>query len=244
MSRILVTGSTEGVGYATADALLTDGHDVVVHARNDQRLDAVHDLEARGALTVVGDLSDPDQVDGLAEQVRRIGVVDAVVHNAGVIDGPALLQVNLLAPYVLTARIPASRLIYLSSSMHRGGRADLAHLDGSDARSRASYSDSKLFLTVLMAGLARRRPDVVAHAVDPGWVPTRMGGPGASDDLALAHVTQAWLAVTDDPEALVSGRYWHHRRVEEPHPAVRDAAFQDDLLAALATRTGIDLPAC
>lgn len=68
-----------------------------------------------------------------------------------------------------------------------------------------------------------------------------MGGPGASDDLASAHVTQTWLATTDDSDALVSGRYWHHRRVEQPHAAVTDAAFGAELVAALAARTGVDL---
>ncbi|SIO84957.1 hypothetical protein [Nocardiopsis sp. JB363] len=83
---------------------------------------------------------------------------------------------------------------------------------------------------------------MLTHAVDPGWVPTKMGGPSASDDLALGHVTQAWLATTHEREALVSGRYWHHRRTEVPHPAVHDERFQDELLAALAHHTGIDSP--
>ena len=125
--------------------------------------------------------------------------------------------------------------------MHRGGRPDLAGVDWTGKRETHSYSDAKLFVTTLMAAVARLRPDVVAHAVDPGWVPTRMGGPGASDDLALAHVTQAWLATTADPEALVSGRYWHHQRTEKPHPAVHDEAFQDALLSSLAEQTGVGL---
>ncbi|MFC0675211.1 SDR family NAD(P)-dependent oxidoreductase [Brachybacterium hainanense] len=144
MSRILVTGSTDGVGRATAAALLDEDHDVVVHARSLQRLAAIEDLTARGARAVVGDLADPAEVEGIAEQAHGIGPVDAVIHNAGVIDGPDMLQVNVLAPYVLTAHVPASRLIYLSSSMHRGGRADLSRIDGSGAA--ATYSDSKLFV--------------------------------------------------------------------------------------------------
>ncbi|MBD7956441.1 SDR family NAD(P)-dependent oxidoreductase [Microbacterium sp. Sa4CUA7] len=240
MARILVTGSTDGVGRATAASLLDDGHDVVVHARNQQRLGAVEELIARGAVSVVGDLADADEVEGVAEQANQIGAFDAVIHNAGVIDGPDMLQVNMLAPYVLTAQIPAPRLVYLSSSMHRGGHAEVSRID--ENGTRASYSDSKLFVTALMAAVARRWPGRVAHAVDPGWVPTRMGGPSASDDLALAHVTQAWLVTTEDPEALVSGRYWHHQRVEQPHPAVHDEGFQDDLLAALAEHTGVELP--
>jgi hypothetical protein len=70
-----------------------------------------------------------------------------------------------------------------------------------------------------------------------------MGGTGASDDLALAHVTQAWLATTDDPEALVSGRYWHHQETEKPYPAVHDTDSQNHLLASLAEQTRVHLPA-
>lgn len=240
MARILITGSTDGIGRATAEALLHDGHAVVVHARTSARLSAVQQLVDRGAAGIVGDLADLDQVHGLVEQANALGPFDAVVHNAGVTQG-AVVPVNVTAPYLMTALIPASRHVYLSSGMHRSGRPDLTGVKWSGTDTRHSYSDSKLFVTALMAAVARLWPNVLAHAVDPGWVPTKMGGSHASDDLALAHVTQVWLATTDDPEALVSGRYWHHRRVQQPHPAVHDVHFQDDLLAALAAHTGVSL---
>ena len=239
MSRILVTGSSDGLGRAAAEALLDDGHTVVVHARTSGRLAAVKDLLDRGAQAVVGDLARLDEVRGLAEQANALGRFDAVIHNAGVISGPSLLPVNVVAPFVLTAEMDRpDRLIYLSSSMHHGGHADLAGVDWSGKRQTHSYSDSKLFVTALAAAVARLWPGVSAHAVDPGWVPTRMGGPGASDDLRLGHVTQAWLAVSDSPEALTSGRYWHHQRTQKPHQAVRDERFQSALLDSLAAHTG------
>ena len=243
MKRILITGSTDGVGRATADALLDDLHHVVVHARTTARLAVVQDLIDRGAEAVIGDLSDLHEVRDLVAQANSLGPFDAVVHNAGVLHG-AVLPVNVTAPYLMTAGIELpGRLIYLSSSMHRGGHPDLSGVDWTGKRETRSYSDAKLFVTTLMAAVARIRPDIVTHAVDPGWVPTRMGGPGANDNLALAHVTQAWLATTADPEALVNGRYWHHQRTEEPHPAVHDKGFQNDLLSSLAAQTGVELPA-
>ncbi|MGY3126712.1 NAD(P)-dependent dehydrogenase (short-subunit alcohol dehydrogenase family) [Agrococcus sp. UYP33] len=242
MDRILVTGSTDGVGRATAEALLDAGHGVVPHARTTSRLDAIANLVDRGAEAIVGDLSRLEEVHDLVEQANALGPFDTVIHNAGVLRGP-VLPVNVTAPYVMTAGIPASRLIYLSSGMHRGGRPDIAGVDWIRETGTRSYSDSKLFVTALMAAVARLRPDVVAHAVDPGWVPTRMGGPGASDDLALAHVTQVWLATTTDDEARAPGRYWHHRKVQETHPAVGDVDFQQALLASLAEQTGIELAA-
>ena len=241
MKRVLITGSTDGVGRSTAEALIDDGHQVVVHARTAARLAAVQHLLDHGAEAIVGDLSDLNEVHDLVEQANSLGPFDAVIHNAGVLRG-AVLPVNVTAPYLMTAGIERSgRLIYLSSSMHRGGRPDLSGVDWAGKRATHSYSDSKLFVTTLMTALARIRPEVIAHAVDPGWVPTRMGGPGASDSLALAHVTQAWLATTSDPEALVSGRYWHHQRTEKTHPAVHDEGFQDELLSSLSEQTGVAL---
>ena len=128
----------------------------------------------------------------------------------------------------------------LSSGMHRRGRADLDDLqwerrpwDGGQA-----YSDSKLFDAVLAGAVARHRPDVLSNAVEPGWVPTKMGGPTAPDDLSLAPVTQAWLAVSNDVEAVTSGGYFYHQHPRHTHPAVDDQQFQDQLLASCEALTG------
>jgi NAD(P)-dependent dehydrogenase (short-subunit alcohol dehydrogenase family) len=238
MSRIFITGSADGLGQAAARTLLGDGHEVIVHARSAERLAAVNDLIERGAATVVGDLADLDQTRAVADQVNQLGDLDAVIHNAGIYSGPQILPVNIVAPYVLTALIDRpQRLVYLSSGSHYGGRADLTGVDWSGQSSTGSYSDSKLFVTTLAVAVARIWPDVYSNAVDPGWVPTRMGGPGAPDDLRLGHLTQEWLATSNEPEARSSGGYWFHQRLRTPHPAVRDTHFQDSLLAALARFT-------
>ena len=241
MAHIFITGSADGLGRAAAETLLGDGHKVIVHARSAERLANVNALIARGASAVVGDLADLDQTRAVADQVDRLGPVDAVIHNAGVLSGPHLLPVNVVAPYLLTALVRAERLVYLSSDMHHGGRPTVAGLDWSGQSATASYSDSKLLVTTLAVAVARLWPDVHSNAVDPGWVPTRMGGPGAPDDLRLGHLTQEWLATSDEPEARTSGGYWFHKRRRSPHPATLDPRFQDDLLAALARFTGAPL---
>lgn len=241
MARVFVTGSTDGLGRAAAAALLGDGNSVVVHARNPERAATLGDLTKRGADVVVGDLADLAETRGVAEQVNRLGVMDAVIHNAGVVSGPQVLPVNVVAPYALTALISRPhRLVYLSSGMHRGGRPSLTGLDWSGHRP-ASYSASKLFVTTLMAAVARLWPDVHTNAVDPGWVPTKMGGAGAPDDLTLGHVTQVWLATSDDAEALATGGYWFHQQRFAPHRSVTDPQFQDQLLTELARHTGVRL---
>lgn len=227
MARVFITGSADGLGRLAAQTLIGEGHEVVVHVRNDDRLDAVRDLDAE---VVVGDLADVEQTRDVARAVNRLGRMDAVIHNAGVLGGPDAWPVNVVAPYLLTALIERpQRLIYLSSGMHRGGHVDAA------AR---SYSDSKLFVTALAFTVARLWPDVFSNAVDPGWVPTRMGGRSAPDDLGLGHLTQEWLATSDDPEARTSGGYWYHQQRSDPHPAVRDPRFQDQVVDGLAAVTG------
>jgi NAD(P)-dependent dehydrogenase (short-subunit alcohol dehydrogenase family) len=238
MMRVFITGSADGLGLKAAQTLLAEGHGVVVHARNANRLRAIQALLDRGAEAVVGDLSDLQQTRHVAEWVNHIGAMDTVIHNAGVYSGPQVLPVNVVAPYLLTALIEApKRLIYLSSPMHRGGRADMTGVDWTGA-TPGSYSDSKLFVTVLANAVARIWPDVISNAVDPGWVPTKMGGRGAPDDLRLGHLTQEWLATSKDPEALTSGGYWHHQQRAEPAPAADDRSFQDRLLEELAGFTG------
>jgi NAD(P)-dependent dehydrogenase (short-subunit alcohol dehydrogenase family) len=135
--------------------------------------------------------------------------------------------------------------VYLSSGMHRGGTSSVDDLDWNRRRWNGSqaYSDSKLYDTVFAFAIARRWPDVLSNAVEPGWVATKMGGPGAPDDLSLAPVTQAWLAVSDDPAAMVSGALFYHQRPREVSPAARSHQFQDELLVALAELTGVKLPA-
>jgi NAD(P)-dependent dehydrogenase (short-subunit alcohol dehydrogenase family) len=241
MTRVFITGSADGLGRLAAQTLLDDGHKVVVHARNSDRLTAIRDLVDRGAAAVVGDLSDLEETRGIARDVNRLGRMDAVIHNAGVYTGPQVTPVNIVAPYLLTALLDRPpRLVYLSSGAHRSGRANLDGIDWT-GRAARSYSDSKLFVTTLAFAVARLWPDVFSNAVDPGWVPTRMGGPGAPDDLRLGHLTQEWLATSEDPEARTSSGYWYHQRRIEPHAAVHDRRFQDQLLDDLARFTATRL---
>ena len=255
MARILITGSAQGLGKAAAVRLLDDGHDLVAHARDHDRAAALSDLTRRGANVVVGDLASEEQTRRVADQVNRLGRMDAIIHNAGVYGDaqrtpgpeghPRVLAVNTLAPYLLTGLIePPDRLIYLTSDMHVSGDDSLHDLDWTGRRwnSTQAYCDSKLFVTALALAVARCWPSVISHAVDPGWVPTRMGGPGATDNLEQGHLTQTWLATTDDPQATASGQVWHHHSPAPVADAARDPAFHSRLLIRLADLTGYELP--
>ena len=254
MSRIFITGSTDGLGLAAARTLMADGHDVLLHARSPQRAAALSDIAPSSAGVVIGDLNNAVETRAIADQVNRIGRMNAIIHNAGIYlersrgsnpEGHAkVLAVNTLAPYILTALIERpQRLIYLSSGMHRGASGSLRDIDWKERRwdSSTAYSESKLFVVALAFAVARRWSDVLSNAVDPGWVPTKMGGPGAPDDLTQGHLTQTWLAVSDDAEAQVTGGYWHHREQRKPAAEALDHDFQDRLVAKLAELTGLSL---
>src|ERR1051326_5634396 len=254
MSRVFITGSTDGLGYAAARALIEDGHEVVLHARSHERATALADLAKKSLGIVLGDLSSAVDTQWIAQQVNSIGRMDAVIHNAGIYRVPSrsataeghakTLAVNTLAPYMLTALIERpDRLIYLSSGMHRGGDGSLRDIDWVERRwdATTAYSESKLYLTALAFAVARHWPGVLSNAVDPGWVPTKMGGAGAPDDLEMGYLTQTWLATSDDAAAKVSGGYWYHRREQEASADVADPGFQDALLERLAGLTGIRL---
>lgn len=255
MSRIFITGSTEGLGRAAASSLMAQGHRVVLHARSEDRAAAVEDLRSRGADLVVGDLSSAAETRGVADQVNALGRMDAVIHNAGVYNLPGrgattegfpiMLAVNTLAPYVLTALIERpGRLIYLSSGLHRGGEGSLADIDWASRPwdTAKAYAESKLQVVALALAFARRWPQTLSNAVDPGWVRTRMGGPSAPVDLETGQRTQTWLAASEDPAAKVTGRYWRHLKTEAPAREAADADFQDKLLAKLAALTGVEPP--
>ena len=152
--------------------------------------------------------------------------------------------VNTLAPYLLTALIARpQRLVFLTSGLHRNGQPDLGDVQWRQRRWSGSqaYSNSKLFVVALAFGVARRWPDVLSNAVDPGWVSTKMGGPPAPDDFEQGAETQVWLAVSDERAALVSGQYFHHKSVGAAHPATADVNFQNQLLDACAQLTGVSL---
>lgn len=124
-----------------------------------------------------------------------------------------------------------------------GGGGPLQDIDWTQRRWNAgqAYAESKLYATTLAFAVARRWPSVLSNAVDPGWVPTKMGGPGAPDDLEMGHLTQTWLATSSDPAALTSGGYWHHRTLRSPAAEALDPGFQDRLLGLLGDLTGVTL---
>ncbi len=256
MARIFITGSADGLGLMEAQMLVAQGHEVVVHGRSQQRANEALSL-VPGALTAVaGDLAHIAETKSLADRVNELGPFDAVIHNAGVYgdshcvgtaDGlPEIFVVNSLAPYILTCLIRRpKRLVYTSSGLHRSGDASLKDLAWRSRRCSASsaYADSKLHMVILAFAVARKWPDVLANAMEPGWAATKMGGRGAPVSIEEGSKTQVWLAASRDKEALVSGRYFYHQKIRSFHPAAADPAVQEKYLSECSRLSGIAVPA-
>jgi NAD(P)-dependent dehydrogenase (short-subunit alcohol dehydrogenase family) len=256
MARIFITGSADGLGQLAARQLTEEGHQVVLHGRSPERAQQALAAVPQAETAVHGELSTLAGMHQVAEQVNQLGRFDAVIHNAAIyqtpqrmptVDGlPQLLAVNSLAPYVLTCLMTRpDRLVYLSSGMHGQGDASLRDLTWQEQpwNTTRAYSDSKLHVVLLAFAVARRWPNVLSNAVNPGWVPTKMGGPNAPDSLSEGFRTQTWLAAGTDPKSLLTGQYLYHQRPGSVHPQAADPDRQDHLLLAFERLTGVAFPA-
>ncbi len=240
MARIFISGSADGLGLLASKELIALGHQVVLHARNDERGREALEKAPGAEAVVTADLSQPGQTIDLAEKVNAMGHFDAVIHNAGVYIAPPseLLAVNTLAPYILTSLLHRpQRMIYLSSNMHMHGRVRMDDLQA--VTIGATYSDTKLHMLMLCKAVARKWPAVYSNAVNPGWVPTKMGGRGAPDDLEKGYQTQVWLATSEDEKAKISGRYFFHGKEARSNPEADDVIRQEKLLSVCEGITGV-----
>lgn len=242
MARVFITGSSDGLGLLSAKSLIEQGHGVALHARNAQRRQDTLKKISGAEAVLVGDLSDIDETRQLANEVNSLGIFDAIIHNAGVYQASSkeMFTVNTLAPYILTCLIRRpQRLIYLSSGMQLQGTAKLDYFKANI--DRVNYSDTKLHVLMLSMAIARKWPDVYSNTVNPGWVPTKMGGQGAPDDLHKGYETQLWLATSNDNGAKVSGRYFFHRKEARYNAEAGDVQLQERFMNACKELTGVSL---
>jgi NAD(P)-dependent dehydrogenase (short-subunit alcohol dehydrogenase family) len=255
MARVFVTGSADGLGKMAAQLMVDAGHEVALHARNEQRAGDARASIPGAKAVVIGDLSSIAATREVATQVNQLGTFDAIIHNAAVgyrerkreVDGlPHVFVINSLAPYILTALIKRpKRLVYMSSGMHQGVDAGLDDLTWAHRSWNGStaYAQSKLHNVILAFAVARKWPDVLSNAVDPGWVATKMGGTGAPGDLDAAPRTQVWLATSEDRAAKVTGGYFHHMKPRPANLVAADKSIQERFLAECARLAGVPFPA-
>lgn len=243
MSKIFITGSSDGLGSLAAKALVKRGHKVTLHGRNKQRAADAEKACPGSEGALVCDLSSIEETKGLAKELNDRGPFDCIIHNAGVMrvissskgaEGiPTLFATNTLAPYILTSLVkPPKRLIFLSSQMHQSGDPSLQNLQS------CGYSDSKFHNTALAFYFAKKFPGCEVNSLDPGWVQTKMGGPGASDDIQKSIESYVMLAEGCNK----TGEHWYHSRPRSWKKEAGDASLQEKLIKELENVSGISPP--
>ncbi|KAL1599816.1 hypothetical protein SLS60_007621 [Paraconiothyrium brasiliense] len=259
MARIFITGSSDGLGSIVAQRLVARGHSVVLHARSAQRADDATKACPGAETVVTGDLSSLTDTKKLADDVNKLGSFDCVIHNAGLFrnpwsetaDGiPPLAAVNTLAPYILTCLINRpKRLVFVSSDMHQSGDGSLEDILWRQRGEKGydpikAYRASKVHNVMFAKAFARRWADVKSNSLDPGWLPTKMGGANASGDTEAAVATYVMLAEGEEKDAQRSGIYYNPGPTEGRAQAVTDdEKAQESLLQICADFTGVQLPA-
>jgi len=256
MGKVFITGSSDGIGLKTGQILISNGHEVVFHARNAARAEETKALLGMDTPIVTGDLSSLSDTSELASAADKLGPYDVIIHNAGIGGGAdnrvvtkdgfeQIFQINVIAPYLLTSLMgKAEKMIYLSSGLEADGRADLDDVmyEKRNFHSMQAYSDSKLYDVMIAFAVARLWNGVLSNAVDPGWIRTKLGGTNATDNLDRGAETQVWLTDGKDPSSLVTGKYFKWKQELTANPAAYDTSLQDRLLEICAKLTGVEFP--
>ncbi len=252
---ILITGATDGIGLETAKKLAADGHRLVLHGRNPDKLSSSQQAIGGDTTTLTADLSQLSQVRKFSEEAReQLGQLDVLINNAGVYKMPnpitkdgldARFVVNTIAPYVLTrALLPAlgrdGRVVNVSSAAQ--APVDVAALNGErPLGDMDAYAQSKLAIVIWTQALATAHPNgPMFVAVNPGSLlaskMVREGFGVAGSDLSIGANILSDAALSDRFRGK-SGNYFDNDSgaFAPPHHAAGNFAHNAAVMAALDT---------
>jgi len=265
---ILVTGSTDGIGKATAKALARQGHRVLLHGRDREKGRAVlGEFASEGSTEpdlFTADLSTLPGVRALAREVSdRYERLDVLLNNAGIYLGERVLTadgfettlaVNLVAPFllshlllpVLSAAAPA-RIVNVASSAHFDAPGiDWENLQGErEYDGWGAYARSKLGVVLFTAGFARELDpgEITVNCLHPGVICTKLLRSAfpvyPCDTPEAGSRTSVYLATSPRVDG-VTGKYFDGMREARPSAASRDRKTQDRLIAWLGKAAGLE----
>lgn len=259
---LLITGSTDGIGLETAKMLVSQGHRVLLHGRNPEKLENVERMLAGLADSgniegYIADLSHLADVEILAKEVAgRHARLDVLINNAGVFHTPEPITqdghdirfvVNTLAPYLLTQRLvpligASGRVINLSSAAQ--SPVDPEALAGRVVLPDdfSAYAQSKLALTMwsrsMALSLEEEGPAIIA--VNPGsLLGTKMVKEGfgvAGNDIRIGAEILVRAALSDE-FGTASGRYFDNDmgQFTSPHPDALDTRKCEEIVRVIET---------
>ena len=264
---ILVTGGTSGIGKEIVKKLASSDTTVVFTARSaekgeEMKKEITQKTGKNSVEYIVCDLSSFASIRACAEEFKKSHQrLDVLINNAGVlpqerrdsVDGVELnLAVNFLAPFLLTdlllpilRRSAPSRIVNVSSSMHKEGRINFADLESKKSFDKyAAYAQSKLGLLLFTKKLAKDLDGsgVTVNALNPGIVGTEMTMQNVrkmNPMLAFFYKhtlltpeqgaeASVYLA-TSSEVASVSGEYFERKKIAPASPLASDMAVADKL---------------
>ena len=248
MKTVLITGATDGIGLASASALLALDWRVLVHGRSESRARSVaHNLSTAGgaAIPVWGDFTRLREVAALADQVRTLAPsLSVLINNAGVYDKQRAVTedgfertfaVNYLAHFLLTRRLlpcllaaPGARVIHVSSGTHHAGQ-----LDFTDLQFATRYDAYQAYCNSKLANV------LFSNALHPGVIATKLLRVGFGADgapVASGAETSVHLATSPALEARTGG-YFSEGRTAKAARAAGDLDLAERLWAVSETLT-------
>lgn len=259
---ILITGSTDGIGYETAKMLAVKEHHVLVHGRNPQKLaKVVEELKSLAPdATIEGyvaDLSSLAEVEHLAKEVKeKHAHLDVLINNAGVYKVPSVttkdsldvrFMVNTIAPYLLTQRLldlftTSGRIVNLSSQAQAPVNLNALVSPDAKADDGSVYAQTKLAITMWSAYLAEqlKGKGPLFVAVNPAsflgskLVKEAYGLDG--HDLSIGADILCRAALSDE-FADANGKYYDNdsRRFAAPHADAQNSAKNEKLVEVMNT---------
>jgi NAD(P)-dependent dehydrogenase (short-subunit alcohol dehydrogenase family) len=266
---ILVTGSTDGIGFVSAAELAKKGFKVIIHGRNALRAEEAKKKiqnELGGNLnleTVEGELSSFASVRKMASEIlKRFERIDVLLNNAGVFmpqlviteDGyEATFQINYLSHFLLTLLlfkiIPkgSGRIINVSSMAHSSVPLDFNNLRGEKSYDPYdAYSRSKLANILFTYKLAReiKATGITVNALHPGVIATKLlaAGWGATfgTNVERGAETSIFLATSENVKN-ITGKYFSNKRETRSSEVSYDEKLQDELWEFSLRATGLDV---
>lgn len=259
---ILITGSTDGIGFETAKRLIAEGHHVLLHGRNPKKLEGAQQEVASvgescggSAEAYVADLTDMNAVEALAKDItEKHESLDVIINNAGIFktSNPTLenghdvrFLVNTIAPYLLTKRLlpilkPYSRVINVSSAAQ--APVDLRALAGKGRMPHGvAYSQSKLAITMWTREMALEHKETgpIFIAINPAsFLGTKMVKEGYGvdgNDIGIGADILRRAALSKDFGQRANGKYFDNDqgRFAPPHPDGLDSDMAKDVIRVM-----------
>lgn len=203
VKTILITGSTDGIGKHLAKKLASEGHHMILHGRNPQKLELttqeVRAVSLRGRVfSYLADFSKLEDVYRFVGEIKRdFQTLDVLFNNAGIYAGKErkasaenvelTFMLSVLVPYILTTELspllekaPDGRVINTSSYMHHFAKVkDLDFGFENDYSPSLAYNNSKLYTIWMTRYLARdfflRGSNITVNSYHPGLISTNLG---------------------------------------------------------------------